>query len=164
MRVGTGMRSQTNSSMRIWASRIGACEETKCLASRMPKASGDSMPCSLPKAYTVFLVVSVGRQLALSPVRWTSRNSPRSATETLRSRISCQEPSLPLRVTFTMRFSALPYWFCARTCLLMLSSFGYSGTRSPYFWIPYARRPAVSPLPAVRPRGGRPGTDVHPGP
>lgn len=61
------MRSQLYSSIRIRARWIGSCEETKCRARWMPNCSADSIPCSLANAYTVFLVVSVGRTLALEP-------------------------------------------------------------------------------------------------
>ena len=61
------MRSQAYSSIRIRATLIGSCEVTKCRARWMPNCSADSMPCSLAKANTVFLVVSVGRTLALEP-------------------------------------------------------------------------------------------------
>ena len=61
------IRSQPYSSMRMRAVVIGSVLSTKCRASAMPNCSADSMPCSLAKANTVFLVVSVGSTLALEP-------------------------------------------------------------------------------------------------
>lgn len=61
------MRSQAYSSIRMRAVLIGSCEVTKCRARWMPNCSADSMPYSLAKAYTVFLVVSVGSTFAFEP-------------------------------------------------------------------------------------------------
>ena len=61
------IRSQEYSSMRMRARWIGSWLVTKCRARWMPNCSADSMPCSLANANTVFLVVSVGRTLALEP-------------------------------------------------------------------------------------------------
>lgn len=85
------------------------------------------MPYSLAKAYTVFLVVSVGRTFALEPERWTSRMSPLSATDTFRSLMWWVPPS---RVILTTRFSALPYWFCPRIVGISASSLGKRSSRT----------------------------------
>jgi hypothetical protein len=53
----------------------------KVIASAIPKDSGwrTALPASFANALTVFLVASVVRQLVLSPRRWTSVKSRRTA-------------------------------------------------------------------------------------
>ena len=50
-------------------------------------------PFSLAKENAVFFWVSVGRTAAWSPLMCASRKSPRSAEETLRSRMVCRAVS-----------------------------------------------------------------------
>ena len=59
----------------------------------------------------MFFWVSVGRTFRWSPARCAGAKSPRSALETLTSRISWRAVS---RVIRTTRFSALPYWCVPR--------------------------------------------------
>ncbi len=61
------IRDQEYSSIRMRAFWIGSWLPTNQRARWMPNCSADSMPYSLAKAYTVFLVVSVGRTLAFEP-------------------------------------------------------------------------------------------------